>query len=65
MWECCTWDGENWIVDDWHLKDHLIDECERNGWDWFVIRYHRDKTKSIVKSNVAKKDWPDVSFFAG
>ena len=47
---CATWErsGE---VHDYNPKDLLIKDALKNGWNYKVIRNHRDGRKSVIDSN--------------
>ncbi len=38
-------------VDDWHSVSHLIKNAEEDGFEWVVLRNHKDGTKSIIKKS--------------
>ena len=52
MW-MATIDGQ---VEDYHLKNILIKQAEKNGKQWVVLRRHRDGTKSIIDSNCLSEE---------
>jgi hypothetical protein len=49
-WEA-SFEGET-DVHDWNTKQHHIDEAERNGWNYKVLRMHKDGTTSVVQSRM-------------
>lgn len=60
--EYCRWGGHfkdrywqailpNGEVFDYGSQEHLIHECEKEGYDWEVIRHHKDNTQSGIKKS--------------
>ena len=54
--DTCFWMATiNGEVEDYHLKEVLIKEAEKNNRKWVVLRHHRDKTSSIAESSQSER----------
>ena len=43
---------DNNFAYDYNTKEALIESCEKDGYNWKVIRIHRNGKRSVVKTNI-------------
>ena len=53
LWEA-IWENSG-ELEDYNSKDALIEDARRNGWEYKVLRYHRNGTTSVMETNSITK----------